>query len=115
MATSSKKAPIRTLPLLNSIPQELAARFEPTYLEYYNKYSAGRLATHQVLIEDYRKDPTKYTITYGRQLVDKGDLKVTDLKCPVEGGEITIRFVEPPASHDKSNAPRPAYINFHGG
>lgn len=113
MATSSKKPLLRTLPLLNSIPPELAARFEPTYLEYYNKYSAGRLATHQVPIEDYRRDPAKYTTLYGRQLIDKANLKVIDLKCPVDGGEITVRFVEPPAG--QNDAPRPAYINFHGG
>jgi hypothetical protein len=114
MATSSKKAPILTLPLLNTIPEELAAKFEPTYIEYYNKYSVGRLATHQVPIEDYRNDPMKYTISYGRQIIDQGNLKVTDLKCPVEGGEITVRFVEPDPVKSVEG-PRPTYINFHGG
>jgi hypothetical protein len=56
---------------MNSIPDELAPGFEPTYLEYYNKYNAGRLATHQIPIEDYRADPMKYTIAYGHQLMNQ--------------------------------------------
>lgn len=114
MATSSQSFKIFSLPLLNTIPNELAARFEPTYLEYYNKYSVGRLATHQVPIEDYRLDPMKYTTAYGREIIDQGNLKVTDLKCPVEGGEITVRFIEPDAAK-VGEGPRPTYINFHGG
>jgi hypothetical protein len=114
MATSTQTPALITQPLLNSIPPELEARFEPTYVEYYNKYSAGRLATHQVPIEDYRADPIKYTIAYGRQLIDQGKLKITEQKCPVEGGEITVRIFEPDVEKFGSEK-RPVYINFHGG
>ena len=114
MATSTQKSIIISQPLLNSIPEDLLPRFEPTYVEYYNKYSAGRLATHQVPIEAYRADPLKYTIAYGRQLIDQGDLKITDQKCPVNGGEITIRIFEPD-SKKFGDTPKPVYINFHGG
>lgn len=101
-------------PLLNSIPDELVHRFEPAYVKYYNKYSAGRLATHQVPIEDYRKDPAKYTILYSRQIIDEGNLKITAQKCPVDGVEITIRIFEPDTKNF-GNEPRPAYVNYHGG
>lgn len=99
-------------PLHNSIPDNLAPGFEPTFLEYYNKYTAGRLATHQVPIEEYRADPAKYTIAYGRDRVPDDGVKWSDLKCPVEGGEITVRVFEPVSSTER---PRPAYINYHGG
>jgi acetyl esterase/lipase len=112
MATTSKTAPTITLPLLNSIPEELISKFEPTYVSYYNQYSAGRLATHQVPIEAYRADPSKYTISYGRELIPQGSLKITDQKCPVKGGEITVRVFEPEPA---GNGTRPVYINFHGG
>lgn len=62
MATSSKPSVVIEKPLLNSIPDDLLTRFDPTYVKYYNEYNAGRLATHQVPIEDYRKDPLAYTI-----------------------------------------------------
>jgi acetyl esterase/lipase len=115
MATTSKTAPTITLPLLNSIPPELISKFEPTYISYYNQYSAGRLATHQVPIEAYRADPSKYTISYGRELIPQGSLKITDQKCPVKGGEITVRVFEPEPHAGKVGKARPVYINFHGG
>ncbi|KAH8891142.1 hypothetical protein GQ53DRAFT_865895 [Thozetella sp. PMI_491] len=114
MATSSQPPVLIEKPLLNSIPVALLHRFDPTYVEYYNKYSAGRLATHQVPIETYRKDRLAYTISYGRQIVDTGGLIITEEKCPVEGGKIAIRIFQPGrAAADEK--PRPVYINFHGG
>ncbi|PWY83486.1 hypothetical protein BO70DRAFT_386894 [Aspergillus heteromorphus CBS 117.55] len=53
-------------PLHNSIPPELLSRFDPVYVEHYNKYNAGRLHTHEVPIEKFRKDPAKYITNYGR-------------------------------------------------
>ncbi|SPO06848.1 related to esterase [Cephalotrichum gorgonifer] len=114
MATSSQPPVIIEQPLLNSIPLDLLPRFNPTYVEYYSKYSAGRLATHQVPIEAYRRDPAAYTISYGREIVDTGSLLISEEKCPVEGGEITVRIFQP-AQVTPGQAPRPAYINFHGG
>ena len=114
MAASSKVSTPVSQPLLNSIPEDLISRFEPTYVEYWNKYNAGRLCTHQVPIEAYRADPLKYTISYGREIVDQGKLKVTDQICPVDGGSITIRVVEPDPSK-YPDSPRPVYVNFHGG
>lgn len=113
-ATSSKPPIIVEQPLLNSIPPELASRFDPTYLVYYNKYNAGRLASHQVPIEDYRRDPLRYTISWGREIVDTGNLIITEEQCPVPGGQITIRIFQPsPASAGQK--PRPVYVNYHGG
>jgi hypothetical protein len=114
MVTSSHKSPVIEQPLINSIPADLHPRFDPTYVEYHNKYNAGRLATHQVPIEDYRKDPLKYTISYGRQLIDQGNLIITEQRCPVEGVEITIRIFQPDHSLATKER-RPVYINFHGG
>lgn len=102
-----------TQPLLNAIPDELVSRFDPVYVEYYNKYNAGRLATHQVDIREYRANPLKYTILYGR--ADGGEVfRITEQKCPVKDGEINVRIFEPgPGSADKPL--RPAYVNYHGG
>ncbi|RVX72950.1 hypothetical protein B0A52_03303 [Exophiala mesophila] len=102
-----------TQPLLNSIPDELASRFDPVYVEYYNKYNVGRLATHQVDIREYRANPLKYTILYGR--ADGGEVfRVTEQKCAVKDGEINVRIFEPgPMSVDEPL--RPAYVNYHGG
>ncbi|KAH7386367.1 putative esterase [Cadophora sp. MPI-SDFR-AT-0126] len=114
MAVSTKVAETQSHPLLNSIPPSLLPHFEPTYIEYYNKYSAGRLATHQVPIESFRADPNAYLTSYGRALVDQGALKIADQKCPVSGGEITIRIFEPDV--EKFGRERkPVYVNFHGG
>ncbi|KAE8440728.1 hypothetical protein EG329_006638 [Mollisiaceae sp. DMI_Dod_QoI] len=92
-------SPTISLPLINSIPSHLAPRFEPTYVEYYNKYSAGRLATHQVPIESYRANPAQYTISYGRALVPQGALTITQQQCPVSSppGNITVQIFEPDA------------------
>ncbi|KAG4434569.1 hypothetical protein IFR05_009955 [Cadophora sp. M221] len=114
MAVSTKVAETISHPLINSIPPSLIPHFEPTYVEYYNKYSAGRLATHQIPIESFRADPDAYLTTYGRALVEQGALKITDQKCPVEGGEITIRIIEPDVEKFGSRE-KPVYVNFHGG
>lgn len=113
MATSSKPPVIIEKPLINCIPEELRHRFDPTFVEYHSKYNAGRLVTHQVPIEDVRKDPSKYAIDYGHELVDDGNLIITEEKCPVNGGEITVRIFQP--GDVTSSEIRPAYVNFHGG
>lgn len=103
-------------PLHNSIPPELLPRFDPVFVEYYNKYNAGRLHTHEIPIELYRKDPAKYAISYG-QAAGPDIYRISEQKCPVKGGEITIRIFEPTQQLDENNNPkqRAAYINFHGG
>ncbi|GIJ90190.1 hypothetical protein Asppvi_009143 [Aspergillus pseudoviridinutans] len=103
-------------PLHNAIPPELLPRFDPVYVEYYNKYNAGRLHTHEVPIEDFRKNPAKYAIAYGRA-AGPDVFRIIEQKCPVKGGEITIRIFEPASvSDDQGNVKkRAAYVNFHGG
>lgn len=103
-------------PLHNSIPPELINRYDPVYVEYYNKYNAGRLHTHEVPIEDFRKNPARYLIAYGRA---RGPdvYRITEQKCPVKGGEITIRIFEPAPKQETQGEQKKkaAYINFHGG
>lgn len=111
MATSTQPRVEITQPLLNSIPEYLVSRYEPQFIEHYNNYQAGRLATHQVPIEEFRANTLKYIISWGRQNIDSGGLQITEQKCPVQGGDITIRIFEPAAS----STPRPVYVNFHGG
>lgn len=103
-------------PLHNSIPAELLPRFDPVYVEYYNKYNAGRLHTHEVPIEEFRKNPAKYLISYGRT-PGPDVFRITEQKCPVEGGEISVRIFEPAPKEDENGNPkkRGAYVNFHGG
>ncbi|KAJ5887474.1 hypothetical protein N7495_007515 [Penicillium taxi] len=103
-------------PLHNSIPTELVSRFDPVYVEYYNKYNAGRLHTHEVPIEDIRKNPTRYTISYGRA-AGPDIFRITEQKCLVKGGEITVRIFEPENKLDAHGKlkKRAAYVNFHGG
>ncbi|KAG2418988.1 hypothetical protein HFD88_002092 [Aspergillus terreus] len=103
-------------PLHNSIPPELLPRFDPVYVEHYNKYNAGRLHTHEVPIEEFRKNPAKYLTVYGRR--EGPDVfRITEQKCPVKGGEIKIRIFEPAPALDDHGQPkkRAAYVNFHGG
>ncbi|CDK28046.1 unnamed protein product [Kuraishia capsulata CBS 1993] len=107
-------SPIIVPPPINQInPKYVEAGMEPKFVELYNKYNVGRLATHQVPIEEYRKDPMKYTIAYGRETV-AFDGKTEDLKVPVEGGEIIVRYYVPKEALDDPK-PRPTFIDFHGG
>lgn len=82
-------------------------------MEYYNKYNAGRLHTHEIPIEWYRENPAKYAISYGQAV----GYRISEQKCPVDGGEIAIRIFEPAQQFDGNNNPkkRAAYINFHEG
>lgn len=82
-------------------------------MEYYNKYSAGRLATHQVPIEAYRANPAAYTISYGRALYPDTGLSISTQLCPVSSppGEIKVQIFVPEGLEGK----RPVYVNFHGG
>jgi len=114
MSSSELKPASFTQPLINSIPSELLPRFDPVFVKYHNHYSAGRIATHQIPIEDYRADPIKYTTAYGRAIAnDVG--RITEQVCPVYGGEIKIRIFEPIAGSSSSGGSKPVYINFHGG
>lgn len=103
-------------PLHNSIPPDLLPRFDPVYVEYYNKYNAGRLHTHEVPIEVFRKDPAKYLTAYGRA-AGPDVFSITEKTCAVKDGEIRIRIFEPAPAHDEQGRPkkRAVYINFHGG
>ncbi|KAJ5110148.1 Alpha/beta hydrolase fold-3 [Penicillium argentinense] len=110
------RVPGNILPLHNSIPLELVHRYDPVYVEHYNKYNAGRLHTHEVPIEEFRKDPARYTTVYGRA-VGPDIFRITEQKCPVDGGEIAVRIFEPAPKLDDQGRPkkRAAYLNFHGG
>lgn len=103
-------------PLHNSIPSDLLPRFDPVYVEYYNKYNAGRLHTHEVPIEVFRKDPAKYLTAYGRA-AGPDVFSITEKTCAVKDGEIKIRIFEPAPIHDEQgrHKKRAVYINFHGG
>ncbi|KAE8372252.1 esterase [Aspergillus bertholletiae] len=103
-------------PLHNSIPPNLLPRFDPVYVDHYNKYNAGRLHTHEVPIEEFRKNPARYVTSYGRAPGPE-IYRITEQKCPVQGGEIRVRIFEPKQSADEQGRPkqRAAYINFHGG
>lgn len=100
----------------NSITPELLPRFDPIYAQNYNKFNVGRLHTHEIPIEEFRKDPARYTISYGRAS-GPDVFRITEQKCPVEGDEITIRLFEPAPKVDSQGQTkkRGAYINFHGG
>lgn len=84
------RAPEIRQPLHNSIPPELLPRFDPVYVEYYNKY--------KMPIEEFRKDHERYTISYGRT-PGPDVFRITEQKCPVEG-EMTIRIFEPAPKMD---------------
>ncbi|PGH03806.1 hypothetical protein AJ80_08619 [Polytolypa hystricis UAMH7299] len=103
-------------PLLNSIPPELFPRFDPVYVDHYNRYNVGRLHTHQVPIEEMRANPSKYVITYGRA-TGPDIYRITEQTVLVKGGEITVRIFEPAPKLDGEGKQknRGAYLNFHGG
>ncbi|CAG8024478.1 unnamed protein product [Penicillium salamii] len=115
-ALTGFRAPTLIQPLHNSIPPELVPRYDPVYVAYYNAFNAGRLHTHEVPIEEFRKNPARYTIAYGRAPGPEV-FRVTEQKCPVNGGEITVRIFEPAPQQDEQGQPkkRAAYVNFHGG
>ena len=83
--------------------------------------AAPRLRADQVTIEEYRKNPAKYTfpITEG----PKPDVGTTTLhKVPVHEppGEIQVMVYEPTSDAIqtgglKTSAGLPAHVNYHGG
>ncbi|KAF7942773.1 uncharacterized protein EAE97_006227 [Botrytis byssoidea] len=116
-STDIKPAAI-SQPLINSIPPDLLPRFDPVYAKYYAHYSAGRLATHQIPIKEFRANPRKYSIVYGRAIAPDVH-SITDVQCPVTQSSdgknsITVRIFEPAPTVNEGK-PRPAYVNFHGG
>ncbi|KAJ5092561.1 hypothetical protein NUU61_007431 [Penicillium alfredii] len=70
--------------LHNSIPPELLPWFDPIYVEYYNQYNVGRLYTHEAPIEEFRRNPAKYTISYGRT-PGPDVFRITQQLCPLGG------------------------------
>ncbi len=101
---------------INTIPLNLLSRFDPEYVKLYNRHNVGRFQTHQVSIDEYRADPSKYIISYGRQDIDPAHLRITEQDCPVQNGTIRVRICEPAPAYDASDQmPRAVYMNFHGG
>lgn len=100
----------------NSIPPELVHRYDPVYVEYYNKYNVGRLYFDDVPMEEFRRAPGRYVISYGRA-AGPDIFRITEQKCPVKGGEVTVRIFEPPPVSTADGKPkkRAAYVNYHGG
>ncbi|KAK6608553.1 hypothetical protein H4I95_03933 [Botrytis cinerea] len=116
-STDIKPAAI-SQPLINSIPPDLLPRFDPVFAKYHAHYSAGRLATHQIPIKEFRANPRKYNIVYGRAIAPDVH-SITDVQCPVTPSSdgknsITVRIFEPAPTINEGK-PRPVYINFHGG
>ncbi|KAH8688743.1 putative esterase [Talaromyces proteolyticus] len=101
--------------LHNSIPPELLERFDPVFVDYYNKYNVGRVYRNEVPIEEFRKNPAKYSPVYGRA-AGPDIYRITEEKCPVKGREIGVRIFEPaPIIVDGCAKKRGAYINLHRG
>jgi hypothetical protein len=99
------RVPAIVQPLHNSIPPELLPRYDPIYVEYYNKFNAGRLHTHEIPIEEFHKNPARYAISYGRA-PGPDIFRITEQKCPVDGGEITVRIFEPAPQFDAQGQPK---------
>lgn len=124
----SLATPILSQPLVNSLPEELAPRYDPVFAAHHNAYNAGRLHTHQIPIEAFRKDPKKYLISYGKASGPATGFTTKDITVDVTGGidpatkearepgQIKIRVYTPDGENTKGNGKQwPAYVNYHGG
>jgi acetyl esterase/lipase len=125
--------------VVNPILPEFITKLDPQFVEIYNKYQgrfscaignnnrvlidieAPRLQAHQVTIEEYRSDPSKYTfqITPG-PYPDVGKTEVINIKVEQPEGEIKLKVYTPTDDAVqkgglKTAAGLPAHVNYHGG
>lgn len=100
----------------NSIPPTLLPRFDPVFVEHFQKHNVGRLYFDDVPIEEFRKHPEKYVVAYGRA-AGPDIFRITETTCPVAGGEIAVRIFEPAPINMAGGGwkKRAAYVNYHGG
>ncbi|KGQ02176.1 hypothetical protein PAAG_11131 [Paracoccidioides lutzii Pb01] len=93
-------------PLLKTIPPELLPRFDPVYVEHYNRYNVGRLNTHQVPIEDFRANPIKIRNLLQPRRRPGHAQDFSQQQCPIKDGEITLRIFLPESLPGKDGKPK---------
>ncbi|KAF4781464.1 hypothetical protein HER10_EVM0012221 [Colletotrichum scovillei] len=84
---------------------------DPQWVQLWNEYGGSMVRADEVELEQYRKDPAKYSFTF---LTCRGPevFHVEDRKIPVTtpGGKVSVRIYSPEGS-----GPFPVHLNFHGG
>ncbi|CAL5869776.1 uncharacterized protein PFLUO_LOCUS4006 [Penicillium psychrofluorescens] len=94
-----------------SIPKKLLRGLDPEWVGLWETHGSSMVRADEVSIEEYRKNPAKYSFTYPT-FAGPSVFHVEDLEIPVShpAGEITIRVYTP-----EGLGPFPVHLNFHGG
>lgn len=83
--------------------------------------TAPRLRADQVTIEEYRREPLKYTLFVAEgPKPEVGDVTIHQVKVDQPAGEIKVQVYTPTqeaieAGGLKTSNGLPAYVNYHGG
>ncbi|KAF2021448.1 hypothetical protein BU24DRAFT_438531 [Aaosphaeria arxii CBS 175.79] len=114
MTTTSVTQTITETPSKKSrlaIKQEHLAGLDPEWISLWNTYGADMIRADEVSIEEFRKDPAKYSFTYPT-CAGPDVFHVEDMNVPVTKptGEVAVRIYSP-----KGKGPFPVHVNFHGG
>ena len=125
--------------VVNPILPEFIDKLDPQFVDIYNRYQgtfeatrvrsevmftlgvASNLRADQVTIEEYRANPTKYTLSIAPgPKPETGSAVVHKLKVDHPDGEIKVKVYTPTndavqAGEMKSSAGLPTHVNYHGG
>ncbi|KAK8139388.1 Alpha/beta hydrolase fold-3 [Apiospora sp. TS-2023a] len=94
-----------------TIPEDAYPGLDPEWRALWNTHGSHIIRSDEVSLEEYRKDPAKYSFSYATHSGPEVH-KVEDLSIPVTSppGEIQIRIYSPAGP-----GPFPVHLNFHGG
>ena len=128
---------IMSTEMVNPILPEFVDKLDPQFVEIYNRYqgqiqpltvdsrlmvnAAPRLQAHQVSIEEYRSNPSKYTFQITPGPYPKvAKTEVFNIKVDQPEGQIKVKVYTPTEDAIqkgglKTSAGLPAHVNYHGG
>ncbi|KAK8048210.1 hypothetical protein PG994_009940 [Apiospora phragmitis] len=95
----------------HTIPEDAYPGLDPEWRELWNTHGSHIMRSDEVTLEEYRKDPAKYSFSYATYNGPEVH-KVEDISIPVSSppGQIQIRIYSP-----EGPGPFPVHLNFHGG
>jgi acetyl esterase/lipase len=107
--------------IVNPILPEFLDKLDPQFVEIYNREQASRLRADQVTIDEYRANPTKYTLKIAEgPKPETGSAEIYNVDVQQPDGEIKVKVYTPTKDAIEKGGLKgtnglPVHVNYHGG
>lgn len=100
---------------INALLPEYEAVLDPDYVQAYKANVVGRTLEHQTSIEEVRRDPAAYRVSFGVPAKSGFEDQCEEVDFEVQVEADTAIAVRTYRSKSTDANRRPAHLNFHGG